>query len=172
MTLRGLLPAVVLLLGAAAVTAAAEESFVGTAAVPGGASAKLAVTIREYTSDDVAFKMAERLLQAGQAAVVAELAKGDVGAVTIGDQKFRATMVRQQKTDKGRLVRIVLDRPVKASATAPADTVGYLELTLGASGDGSGKVMTAVKAAFDADGFVVPESLGETWTVSGLKPGH
>jgi hypothetical protein len=169
MSIRGLAPAVVLLLASTA--GAAEEAFVGTVAA-GGAAPRLNVTIREYTSDDVAFKMAERLLQAGQAAVVAELAKGDVGAVTIGDQKFRATMVRQQKTDKGRLVRIVLDRPVKTSATAPADTVGYLELTLGASGEGSGKVMTAVKAAFDADGFVVPESLGETWTVSGLKPGH
>jgi hypothetical protein len=169
---------VVLLSAVASGTLAAEETYVGTVTIAGAtpASAPLRLAIREYTSDDQAFAMAERLHKAGPAAVVAELAKGDVGTVQLGEQTFRATMVRQQKTDTGRIVRVVLDRPVqaaasKAAAEPPADAVGYLELQLGAAGEGSGKVMTAVRAAFDAEGWVVPESLGGTWPVTSVKRG-
>jgi hypothetical protein len=180
MARRASLAGLVVLLSAVASagTLAAEESYVGTVTIAGAtpASAPLKLTIREYTSDDQAVAMAERLHKAGPAAVVAELAKGDVGTLQLGEQTFRATMVRQQKTDTGRIVRVVLDRPVqaagsKATASPPAEALGYLELQLGAAGAGSGKVMTAVRAAFDAEGWVVPESLGGTWPVTSVKPG-
>jgi len=176
---RGSLTGLVVLLSisAAAGKAAGEESLVGTVAVSGAkpASAPLKLTIREYTSDDQALAMAERLHQSGPAAAAAEVVKGDVGTVQIGEQTYRATMVRQEKTDKGRILRVVLDRPVptpgaKTAARPPAEAVGYLELQLSATGEGGGKVMTAVKASFDEEGFVAPESLGETWPVSGVKP--
>jgi hypothetical protein len=96
--------------------------------------------------------------------------KEDVGTVQIGEQSFRATMVRQEKTGSGRLVKVVLDRPVQTAAKPPAETVGYLELQLSTAGEGSGRVMTAVKATFDAEGWVVPESLGGTWPVTSVKP--
>ena len=74
--------------------------------------------------------------------------------------------------DDGRVVRIVTDRPLQVGdAAAPPDTVGYVELTLDASGKGTGRLMTAVKATFDAEGFVVPESVGETWTIADVKSG-
>jgi hypothetical protein len=180
MARRGSLAGLVVLVSvvASAGTVAAEETYVGTVAIAGATppSAPLKLTIREYTSDDRAFALAERLHKGGPGAALAELAKGDAGTVQLGEQSFRATMIRQQKTDTGRIVRVVLDRPVQAAAAKsaakpPADTVGYLELQLGASGEGSGKVMTAVKAAFDAEGWVVPESLGETWPVASVKPG-
>ena len=169
----GALVGVLMLLGATG--AGAAETFVGKAsAPPATAATPLTVTIREYTSDDRAFELAERLHKDGHPAVMAELAKGNAGTVKVGSgAAVRATMVRQEKTAAGRIVRIVTEKPLPATGNAPAppDTVGYLELTLDASGKGTGRLLTAVRATFDAEGFVVPESLGETWAVTDVKPG-
>lgn len=170
---QGLLAGSLMLLWATG--AAAAESYVGNASAPQAAhSTSLAVTIREYTSDDRAFALAERLHKDGQPAAVAELAKSDLGTLKVGSgAPVRVTMARQEKTASGRIVRIVTERPLPGAGSAPAppDTVGYVELTLDASGKGTGRLMTAVKATFDAEGFVVPESLGETWTIADVKPG-
>ena len=120
MARRGSVVALVVLLAAAAPAAivAAEETYVGTVSVPAGAnpvSTPLQLTIRQYTSDDQAFAMAELLHKGGPAAAAAEVAKGDVGTVRLGEQSYRATMVRQLKTDTGRTVKVVLDRPVHAA---------------------------------------------------------
>ncbi len=163
---RGALTGSIVLLCAAG--AGAAETYVGTAA--GAQTVQVTVTIREYTSDDRAFALAERLHKDGQVAALADLAKGDVGTVKLGDKTVRATMVRQEKTADGRTVRVVTERPL-GPGTAPPDTVGYVELRLDAAGMGSGRLMTAVKATFDADGFVVPESQGETWELASVKPG-
>lgn len=184
MSHRGRVTGWALLLSAAAAAppatvAAAEETYVGTATRPTGAppaSLALRLTIREYTSDDKAFAMAERLHQGGPGAAATEMAKGDAGTVRLGEQTYRATLIRVQKTDTGRILRIVTDRPLqpppgRPPTTLPAEAVGYLELQLGAAGEGSGRLITAARATFDAEGFVVPESLGEVWTVSKVKPG-
>jgi hypothetical protein len=153
--------------------AVAAETYVGSAssaqATP-PAARPVTVTIREYTSDDRAFALAERLHKDGQVAVMAELSKGDAGTVSVGGgATVRATMIRQEKTSSGRVLRIVTERPLQAQG-APPDTIGYVELTLDASGKGTGRLMTAVKGTFDEQGFVVPESLGETWAISDVKP--
>jgi len=172
---QGALAGSLMLLWATGVGAA--ETFVGNASAPQAtrpAATPLTVTIREYTSDDRAFALAERLHKDGHPAAVAELAKGDAGTVTVGSgAPVRATMVRQEKTANGRMVRIVTERPLQVTGDSPAppDTVGYVELTLDASGKGTGRLLTAVKATFDAEGFVVPESLGETWAITDVKPG-
>jgi hypothetical protein len=150
-----------------AASAGAAETYVGTTSDP--KPTPVTVTIREYTSDERAFALAERLHKDGQAATLADLAKGDMGTVKVGDKTTRATMVRQEKLANGRIVRVVTERPL-GPGTAPPDTVGYVELRLDAAGAGSGRLMTAVKAAFDADGFVVPESQGETWELPNVKP--
>jgi membrane protein implicated in regulation of membrane protease activity len=169
--------ALLVALGAAA-AAAGEEVYVGTATLPAGAkpaSVHLTLTIRQFTSEDRALALAEVLQKRGHAGVVAEMAKDEAGTVRLGDKaSFRATVITQQKTDAGRTVRVVTDHPMqlgdaKPAGTIPADAVGYLELQLGANGEGKGRILTAVKAGFDSEGFVAPESLGEAWTVSGVK---
>jgi hypothetical protein len=180
---RGTLTVSMVLLGAGAAAAAgaagAVETYAGTASVPQSArpaSIQVTVTIREYTSDDLAFALTERLHKDGHVAAVAEMAKGDVGTVRLGDgPPLRATLIRQEKTANGRIVRIVTERPLQVAggsgAPTPPDTVGYVELTLDASGKGTGRLLSAVKATFDAEGYVVPESQGETWAISDVKPG-
>jgi hypothetical protein len=171
---------VLLWVTAPAITVAAAETYVGTVTVTGGtrpASAQLTVTIQEYTSDERAFALAETLHKDGHAAAVAEMVKTEVGTVRLGQGAgLRATLVRQEKTATGRIVRVITERPLQVgdarpAATVPADAVGYVELQLDAAGVGSGRLLTAVKAMFDAEGFVVPESLGETWSLSDVKPG-
>ena len=176
MTRRTVRAGWMVLLGCVAASAASAESYVGTVAVSGGKPVPVKVTVREYTSDEKAFALAEKLHKDGQDAAAAEMKKADVGTVELEKSSFRAAMIRQEKTAAGRIVRVVTEEPLHVgghpAAKAPAGTVGYLELTLDAAGAGTGRVLTAVKATFDAEGFVVPDSLGETWAVSGVKSGN
>lgn len=170
---------VMLLALALAAGVAAEEIYVGTVAVSGGAkpgSTPLTLTIREYTSDEWALELAQLLHKTGHAAAVAEMAKREVGTLRLGDRSsFRASVIRSQKTDAGRIVRVLTDRPMHLIEAGPApklpqDAVGYLELRLGAGGEGNGRLLPAVKAVFDSEGFIAAESLGEVWPVSNVKP--
>jgi hypothetical protein len=158
---------------------AAEDIYVGTVTVSAGAkpaSTPFTLTIREYTSDERAVELAQLLNDAGHAAAVAEMAKRQAGTVRLGDRSsFRASVIRLQKTDAGRIVRVVTDGPIHLAEagpakTLPADAVGYLELQLGAGGEGNGRLLPAVKLGFDSEGYVEPENLGEVWPVSNVKP--
>jgi hypothetical protein len=167
--------AVVLMLALAAGTrAAADETYVGTVAVPQAAAPiPLTLTIHKYTSDERANQLAQLLHDRGHKAAVASLASDDVGQLALGDGSYRVTLIRQEPTEGGRILRIVTDRPVqapKSAAAAPAEAVGYLELKLGAGDAGGGRLLPAVTAAFDADGFVAPDNVGHTsWVVSEVK---
>jgi hypothetical protein len=162
---------------------AAEDIYVGTVTVsagakPASAPLTLTLTIREYTSDDRVLELAQLLHKKGHAAAVAEMAKGEAGTVRLGDRSsFRASVVRSQKTDTGLIVRVVTDRPMYLAEagrapTLPGDAVGYLELQLGAGGEGEGRLLPTVKVGFDSEGFLEPQSLGEgeVWPVSNVKP--
>jgi hypothetical protein len=161
----------------AAAGAADKEVYVGTVAVGTGAQATaLTLTIREYTPDERVFGLADLLHKKGHPAAVAEMATGQAGTVRLGDgPTHKATVIRQEKTATGRLLRVITERPLQAAAAGapalPSDAVGYLELKLGAAGDGTGRLLPAITVVFDAEGYLAPESLGPEWPVSGVKPG-
>ena len=179
MRLHGALTGLAVLLWASAPasTAAEPETYSGTVAAADGAPARITLTIREYTSDDRAFALAEKLHKDGPAAALAEMLKDDAGTVRLGDgAAIRAVVIRQEKTTTTRTVRVVTERPLpvggaRPGTTPPANAAGYVELQLDASGNGSGRLMTAVKPTFSAEGFVVPEKLGEEWPIANVKPG-
>jgi hypothetical protein len=157
--------------------AAGEEVYVGAVSMGGQAtSPALRLTIREYTPDERVVALAELLHKDGHVAAIAEMAKGQSGTVQLGDgPTFKASVIRQEKTATGRLLRVVTARTMSAAAagpppTLPADAVGYLELTLPAAGEGTGRLLPAVKIVFDAEGFLSPENLGPEWRVSKVKP--
>jgi hypothetical protein len=163
----------------AAAGAADKEVYVGTVAVGAGAQATataLTLTVREYTPDERVFGLADLLHRKGHPAAVAEMATGEAGAVRLGDgPTVKATVIRQEKTATGRLLRIITERPLHAAAAGtpplPSDAVGYLELKLSGAGEGSGRLLPAITVVFDAEGFLAPQSLGPEWPVSGVKPG-
>jgi hypothetical protein len=167
----------IVLTGVLTGAAAADETYVGTVAIAaaGGASAPvpLTLTIRKYTSDERANQLAQMLHDKGHVATAAELAKDDLGQAQLGDATFRLTLIRQEPTGKGQILRVVTDHPLYAKPPAPAPpagSVGYLELTVNAEGAGNGRLMPAVTAKFDDEGFVAPENVGgATWTVSDVK---
>jgi hypothetical protein len=161
---------------AAAAPAAADETYVGMVTVPeGGPPVALTVTVRQYTSDERANELAQMLHARGHSDVAAALAKDRIGEVRLGDGRFHLTLARQEPTVGGRVLRLVTDRPLHASAKAPApappaDAVGYVELTLDAKDAGAGRLHPAIRARFDAEGFVAPESLsGAPWPITGVK---
>lgn len=162
---------------AAAGHAAADETYVGTVTVPQAAApVAVTVTVRQYTADERANELAQMLHNRGHADVAAALAKERLGEVRLGDARFHLTLARQEPTGTGRILRLVTDRPLHAGAkpagtAPPADAVGYLELTLDAKDAGEGKLHPAVRARFDADGFVAPETVGGAapWPVTGVK---
>ena len=169
----------VLMAWAVGTRAAAADTYVGTVAIAQAdgkaVSVPLTVTIREYTSDSRANRLALLLNDQGHAAAASELAKDDIGQVQLGDgASFRLTLARQEPREKGQVLRMVTERPMYVVAkppvpAPPADALGYLELTLDSAGTGEGRLMPAVRAKFDADGFVAPDNVGgATWTVSGL----
>ena len=170
-----------LLLSALALSAAAgaadKETYVGSVATGAQATpAALSLTIGEYTPDDRVFALAELLHTKGHPAAVAEMTKAQSGTVRLGDgQTFKATVIRQEKTATGRVLRVLTAHPMFAAAagppTLPADAVGYLELKLDAAGEGSGRLLPAITIVFDADGFLAPQNLGPEWPVSSVKPG-
>ena len=164
----------------AAAGAADKEVYVGTVAVGAGAQATstpLTLTIREYTPDERVMGLADLLHRKGHPAAVAEMATGEAGSLQLGGgPSFKVTVIRQEKTPTGRLLRVITERTMHAAAAGsppplPSDAVGYLELKLGAAGEGSGRLLPAIRVVFDAEGFLAPESLGPEWPVSGVKPG-
>jgi hypothetical protein len=165
----------VLIALAAVAPAAADETYVGTVAAPeGGPPLALTVTVRQYTSDERANELAQMLHNRGHSDVAAALAKDRLGEVRLGDGRFHLTLARQEPTDSGRVLRLVTDRPLasgtKAAPAAPADAIGYIELTLGAKDTGEGRLHPAVRAKFDAEGFVAPESSSAApWPITGVK---
>jgi hypothetical protein len=160
---------------AAAAPAVADETYVGTVAAPeGGPPLALTVTIRQYTSDERANELAQMLHNRGHSDVVKALAADAVGEVRLGEGKYRVTLVRQEPKESGRILRLMMDRPLRPTAKTPpppaGDMVGYVELTLGANDTGEGQLHPAVRAKFDSEGFVAAESSGGApWPITGVK---
>jgi hypothetical protein len=162
--------------------AAADDTYVGTVTVPqeGGPpiSVPLTLTIRQDTSDERANALATLLHDRGHAAVAADLAKEDLGLVRLGETaSFRVTVVRKEPTTAGgQVLRVTTDRPMFPGMppvpAPPPDALGYLELTLGSGQTGEGRLMPAVRARFDSEGFIVPDNVGgASFAVSGVKRG-
>jgi hypothetical protein len=166
--------AVVLVALAAAAPATADETYVGTVTPPdGGPPVALTITVRQYTSDERAHELAQMLHKRGHAEVVKALAADKAGEVRLGGDTYLMTLARQEPAAGGRILRLVVDRPLRPAATTPAppagDRVGYVELTLGANDTGEGRLHPAVRARFDEEGFVAPETSSAAWPVTGVK---
>lgn len=110
------------LLAATALAAAqarnnAPETFSANAQVTkpgaGGSAATIQIHIERYTPDADRTMVETALKTGGYASFVTALRKApDVGYVQLGDQKTAIRWARQTKTDKGRTIVVVTDKPV------------------------------------------------------------
>jgi hypothetical protein len=110
--------AVALLVTAAAAYAAASETFTGTAAVkgPGGAAATapITVTVDRTTPQPEADKLVAAFKSGGAAALKKALAGvAPTGSLKLaGGEAVATRLTIERTTDKGRLVTILVDKPV------------------------------------------------------------
>jgi hypothetical protein len=94
----------------------APETFSANAQVKAGAgslAATIQILIQRYTPDFDRTAVETALKQGGYPGFVTALRKApEVGSVMVGDQKFPIRWAREQKTDKGRTIVVVTDKPV------------------------------------------------------------
>jgi hypothetical protein len=94
----------------------APEIFSANAQAKAGAgsvAATIQIQIQRYTPDFDRTAVETALKQGGYPGFVTALRKApEVGSITVGDQKFPIRWAREQKTDKGRTIVVVTDKPV------------------------------------------------------------
>jgi hypothetical protein len=151
--------AISLLLPAGAVAA---ETYVGRVTREGQPPLPLTLVIQQYTSDDRVLALAQLLHDRGATVAGQELAKDAVGSLRLGGDAFTVSVARFLDTAEGRYIRAVVSQPLALGAPAPAggEAVGFIELKLDAQGKGGGRLLTAARIVFDAEGFLEPESVG------------
>ena len=149
---------------AATVVAAAQSSRDGapetfsanahvTKAGTGGSAATLQIHIERYTPDADRGMVESALKTGGYPAFVPALRKApEVGYVQLGDQKTPIRWARQAKTEKGRTITLVTDKPVffvGGGAVAAKPRAGYevavLQLTVNDVGLGEGSMAAAAR---------------------------
>jgi hypothetical protein len=85
-----------------------------------------------------------------------------VGSLTIGQQTFALRWAREQTTDNGRTISLITDKPVYFVGGGRADAkpragyeLGVVQLTLDASGAGTGTMAAAARVKPDGKGGVI-----------------
>ena len=134
----------------------APETFSANAQVKAGAgslAATIQIHIQRYTPDFDRTAVETALKQGGYPGFVTALRKApEVGSVIVGDQKFPIRWAREQKTDKGRTIVVVTDKPVffvGGGRTEAKPRAGYevavVQLMVDEIGTGSGSMAAAAR---------------------------
>ncbi len=119
----------------------------------GPISATIQVHIRRYTPDFDRTALESALQHGGYASFVNALRKvPEVGMVSAGDGQFTIRLARERKTDKGRTIVVVTDKPVFFVGGARPDAksrAGYetalIQLQVDEAGAGTGVMAAAAR---------------------------
>jgi hypothetical protein len=119
----------------------------------GPISATIQVRIRRYTPDADRAALEDALQHGGYASFVTALRRApEVGSVAAGDGQFTIRWAREQKTDKGRTIVVVTDKPVFFVGGARAGAkprAGYetalIQLQVNDAGTGTGIMAAAAR---------------------------
>jgi hypothetical protein len=132
-----------------------------------GGTAPVLIHIDHYSSDAEVARLKGVLAGKGPDALRDELWDLEAGYIRIGGGLGYPVAVARSKPDGkgGRLVRLMLDRPIAfrelANNTRSVDyPFTYLELNLDQAGDGEGKMIVAAKVTLTGENSVEIESLG------------
>lgn len=133
----------------------------------GGSSAPVVIHIDHYSSDDEVARLKGILAGKGPDALRDALWDLEAGYIRVGGGLGYPIAVARSKPDGkgGRLIRLMLDRPISfrelANNTRSTDyPFTYLELNLDQGGHGDGKMIAAAKVSLTGDNSVEIESLG------------
>ena len=119
----------------------------------GPISATVQVRIKRYTPEFDQKMLEDALEHGGYASFVNALRKvPDVGTVVAGDGQFTIRLARERKTDKGRTIVVVTDKPVFFVGGARPDAksrAGYetalIQLQVDEAGNGTGMMAPAAR---------------------------
>jgi len=119
----------------------------------GPISATVQVRIKRYTPEFDRKMLEDALEHGGYASFVNALRKvPDVGTVAAGDGQFTIRLARERKTDKGRTIVVVTDKPVFFVGGARPDAkprAGYetalIQLEVDDAGNGTGIMAAAAR---------------------------
>jgi hypothetical protein len=119
----------------------------------GPISATIQIRIRRYTPDFDRTALEDALQHGGYASFVTALRRvPEVGTVAAGDGQFTIRLARERKTDKGRTIVVVTDKPVFFVGGARPDAkprAGYetalIQLEVDDAGIGTGMMAAAAR---------------------------
>lgn len=161
---------------------ATAETFTATATVKtaGGTTASAPITI--LVERKMPQSEAERFMNAfktGGAAALRKALEGvpPTGSITLGSGKPTPTrLTLERRTDKGRLLTIVADRPILALGAGLPDAkpkadhdFAVVDIEVDSSGSGSGTFAPAAKISLNKDAFVVSDYSSELVRLIGVK---
>jgi len=137
-------------------SAAAPETFSASTQVKtasGPISVTIQIRIRRYTPDFDRAALEDALQHGGYASFVNAMRKvPEVGSVLAGDGQFAIRWAREQKTEKGRTIVVVTDKPVFFVGGARANAkprAGYetalIQLQVNDAGTGTGIMAAAAR---------------------------
>jgi hypothetical protein len=165
-------------------SAAAPEAFSANVQIKtasGPISATIQIRISRFTPDFDRKLLDDALRQGGYASFVTALRRApEVGTVAAGDGQFTIRLASERKTDKGRTIVIVTDKPVFFVGGARPDAkprTGYetalIQLQVDDAGTGTGMMGAAARVKPDGEGGVRIDNYAEeplALTVTRQKP--
>lgn len=165
-------------------TGSAPEAFSANVQIKtasGPISATIQIRISRYTPDFDRKVLDDALRQGGYASFVNALRRApEAGTVAAGDGQFTIRLASERKTDKGRTIVIVTDKPVFFVGGARPDAkprTGYetalIQLQLDDAGTGTGVMGAAARVKPDGEGGVRIDNYAEeplALTVTRQKP--
>lgn len=154
-----LLAAVLLLAAPAAVQGQPPrgEQFTATlASLTGGGTSPVLIHIDHYSTDAQVQKLRGILSDKGPDALRDALWDLEAGYIRVGGGLgYPIAVARSRQTDKGRLIRLMMDRPISfqesVNNTRSTDyPFGYIEINLDKNGKGEGRFFAAAKVTMTA----------------------
>ncbi len=124
------------------------------------------IRIESYSTDDEVKQYAQLLGEKGQMELHQALSKLDRGFIRIGGSLgYPIAVARTRKTETGRVVFLIANRPFEGIALAQglrsADyPFGVVELKLDGKNKGEGQIIGAAQISISNDGYVEIKSLG------------
>jgi len=143
-----------------------KNEFYYATAITSGTMVRLTIIINSYTPDEEVRALAETLKTNGPDALSKALEKTDRGDIAAGDRLGNTINVaRTFQTDKGRVIRLLLNRPIGFLEAARRDrSMDYefslVELLVDEKGKGSGVMVPAAKILFNKEGQLDIENYG------------
>lgn len=152
---------------------AEKEEFAGnvywTAAGPAtGQTSRLTLTVERWTTNEERMELYTTLKEKGSDEFLKTMRKTTVGYLRFtGSIRYPLNIASSFETEKGRLIRLVCERPIQPAelmGRTPARTrdyeFGVIEFTLDESGKGEGAMIPAAKIEINEEGKIVVETLG------------